>query len=485
MSKFLFNKSTLATYTKKTLEGREYYVAPVVMLTEGVFTANEGALYYGPEPAAESVPSWNTKPIVLDHPTDAVGNFISAADPAVLETTRVGFLLNTSYEGKLKADAWIDIEKATALAPQLIANIEAGVPVEVSTGMVADMIICNGDYNGKSYIGKAVNFRPDHLAILFSKKGACSLADGAGLMVMQDGTPLPEELQKELKTRVDKLVANQLSTSNLRDALRLQLKAYLLVNGQDHYPWIEEVYQTFFIAEINSKLWKIGYTINGDDSVTLDVAGPVEVKRVTEYRTMSGVFVGNEGGSSIMKEKLIAALIANQAFEESDRPMLNTWDEAKLQKLVDKTTAATKETVVVANQQTGPRMTWEEFMGVCPPEWKQTVTRGIQVMNAQVNTDIAFILEETKDQNLYTDSELRAMEPDPLRKLAVALANSRKAREAAQKAAVAPTEQLPPQWQQNVPYYGGAAFGQIPAMLANQEGEEENLPMPSSFASSK
>ena len=57
-----------------------------------------------------------------------------------------------------------------------------------------------GDWNGKAYVGIARNYRPDHLAILPDMKGACSIADGAGLCRNHERglTTIPAQVEEPL-----------------------------------------------------------------------------------------------------------------------------------------------------------------------------------------------------------------------------------------------------------------------------------------------
>lgn len=462
-------------YRRETLEGRNYLVVPMSLLTEGVFTANEGPLYYHPDDAKESVPAWNHKPIVVYHPTDSNGDFISAATPSVLESQKVGIVLNASHDEKLSSEAWIDEEKANKVDPRIVSAIIANEPMNVSTGMYSDILMGEGEFNGTSYVGRAVNYKPDHVALLPDKKGACSLADGAGLLVLQAAED-DTELEKIAKNRLDALIANQLSHENLREALRTQLKVLLLLDGDtESYPWIMDVYQTFFVAEIRNKLYKVTYSVSGD-TVTINTnVKPVEVIRVTEYQTVDGKFVGNErsststGESDMTKAELITKLIANGGYEDSDKPTLEAMTEEKLTKLVSAIKLVVNEKdekTVVQNVQ----MTWEQFLGTAPPEFAQVINRGVAVMNAQIAADTAAILEHAGD--LYTKEELAAMNPELLSKTAKLVANM--AKKVAPAAASENFEPLPA-------YYGGNA-GFVPNHFLANVGQGAHvdtvLPLP-------
>lgn len=166
-----------------TFNGRNYIVAPMTLLKQGVLKGNKGPLYYPNEEITKNYHAWNNMPIVVNHPEDANGNALSARSPAILEQYQIGFVFNTRFEGKLIAEGWFDIEKTKQVDPRIMAAIEAGKPMELSTGLFTQNQEQQGDYNGKEYVGVARNYVPDHLAILPDQPGACSIKDGCGLNI--------------------------------------------------------------------------------------------------------------------------------------------------------------------------------------------------------------------------------------------------------------------------------------------------------------
>ena len=54
--------------------------------------------------------------------------------------------------------------------------------MEVSAAYFSDFIDKSGTYGDKDYERIAVNFRPDHIALLTDEPGACSLEDGCGAL---------------------------------------------------------------------------------------------------------------------------------------------------------------------------------------------------------------------------------------------------------------------------------------------------------------
>lgn len=190
------------------LDGKKVLVAPVILIKEGVHNGSAGPIYYGDEDLQKSPESWNHKPVVVYHPV-INGRPLSAASKTIIEKQQIGILLNARYENKaIKADAWIDIDKANKVDTRIIDNLENNKMMEVSTGLFTDNVLANGTWNGERYKYSASNFRPDHLAILPDQKGACSIADGAGLPRLNNENtnkgeyPMANEVKQEPSVEV-------------------------------------------------------------------------------------------------------------------------------------------------------------------------------------------------------------------------------------------------------------------------------------------
>lgn len=196
MEKLIANISFGRGVRTEALQGREYLVAPVSMIVEGVLAGSQGPVLYESAEIVKSVPAWNHKPITVGHP-ETNGTKVSGCTQTALETVGLGIILNARWKPqtkKLVAEAWFD-KSRFAVVPggdRIEAALLSNTKLEVSTGLFVDRVpVQNGQHNGKSYDAKAVNYAPDHLAILLDEPGACSIADGAGLLVnqgkMEDG----------------------------------------------------------------------------------------------------------------------------------------------------------------------------------------------------------------------------------------------------------------------------------------------------------
>lgn len=165
-----------------TLNGREYVVAPMVMLVVGVHNGSNGPLYYPSDELAKTQAAWNMRPVVVYHPAHG-----SATNPVELEARQVGMVMNARWDGrKLRAEAWLEADRLEQLAPEIAVALVEDQPVEVSTGLFTDNVYEPGVWNGKEYEYVARNHQPDHLALLPEGVGACNLSDGCGLLQLNE-----------------------------------------------------------------------------------------------------------------------------------------------------------------------------------------------------------------------------------------------------------------------------------------------------------
>jgi len=138
-------------------------------------------LLYPADEIAKYPQHWNGEPVTVFHPRQN-GENVSANDPAIMETMGVGMLMHMDSDGgRLFGEAWVDEQRADAVAPGLIGLLESNEPLEVSTGLWVDETGEPGTFRGIPYRAIARNFRADHLALLPGGEGACNWADGCGI----------------------------------------------------------------------------------------------------------------------------------------------------------------------------------------------------------------------------------------------------------------------------------------------------------------
>lgn len=437
---------------RETLHKRAYVVAPMVMITSGVHNGSNGPLLYEEGDIKKAIPAWNMKPIVVYHP-QINNKGISAADADVLEKQQVGMVMNTAYTGgKLRAEAWIEIERANLVDGRIMEALENNALMEVSTGLFTENEAAAGVWNesaadgGKPYGAIARNHQPDHLALLPDQVGACSIADGAGLL--QLNAEAAEDFGAEVMGIARRLVGNKLSHDNIRGGVRKALEAHVPKVkkgvGEDAYtvgPWLVDVYDNFFIYEVEGALYKMGYT-NKKNVVAVD--GNTEpVVRVTEYRTAkSNKFVGNHAPitnhkPTMKKSEIIDGLIANAgtAWTEGDRETLNTLEEGVLNKMAPKAADkkgeedeedADKKGGTPTKNDAAPAAdtpaaapvanTTEAYIEAAPPEIREVLRNGV---NAHTKEQAALIEEITANaNNTFTAEHLATKGLDELRGMA-------------------------------------------------------------------
>jgi len=406
------------------MEGRDYLVAPMVMMVEGVLSGTAGPILYEAKDMSAFPAAWNNKPVVVYHP----GQGQSACDPDILTTQGIGKIMKARVENvgdkvALKAEAWFEESRANAVDSRIMEAVENNKPMELSTGLFVEI----EPVENEEYKGIARNYQPDHLALLPDMKGACSLKDGAGFLMNEAGDKLfiditsmaddhrsyvssyPDTVIRVMGNRITEFIDNEMSHSNVRMLLQS-----LLRNTNDDL-WIDEVFDTFFIYEDGGKLWKQNYLIT-DDSATF-VGSRVEVVRVTEFRTKDGKVIGNERDQTMDKKKIVDGLIANAEtkWEEADREVLMAMDDDVLNKIIgnEKEAPAAEANAAEANATETPaaeaaeaketpdgeatgNQSVDDFIKGAPAEMQEVLTNSVRMHNETKSKVIAALVENKK-----------------------------------------------------------------------------------------
>lgn len=199
---YLTQNILINNYITKTqiYDGKECFVVPVTMMVEGVHNGSKGPLLHLAEELGDKSLIWNGIPVTIGHPLEN-NNYVSANSPNIHEKAVVGRIFNSFMDDKkLKAEAWIEKEKINQIYPDGINKLNQGVPIEVSLGVFTDDELISGKWNNETYIAIAHNYKPDHLALLFEEKGACSWKDGCGIRIniqnQKGGNDMPEDKKK-------------------------------------------------------------------------------------------------------------------------------------------------------------------------------------------------------------------------------------------------------------------------------------------------
>lgn len=276
-SSLIIFKASADLVQKRTHSGRQYLIAPVVALRQGVLN---GALVLAEE-YSKFVEAWNGIPLPLGHPQASDGAYLSCNTPELLAGCP-GRFFNAHMDGdKLVGEMWIDIEQAKAIGGKaLIAErrLENAEPIEVSSAYFADTDQVSGEWEGQQYDRIQRNFRPNHLAILLDEKGACSWEMGCG------APRVNQEIKKVEKNSMPPeliIIHNDMSLdeqmSKVYNAFNEQFCSSAPMPGQDQ-PYIREVFPDKVIVRYDGKLFSYPYTIDANSVITF--VEPIEVEMV-------------------------------------------------------------------------------------------------------------------------------------------------------------------------------------------------------------
>jgi len=374
---------------------KTYTVVPMVMITEGVHNGSEGPLYYPAEELSKTPQAWNHKPVVVYHPSS---DFSSACDPVVLTKQGIGMIMNTRFEdGKLKSEAWLDTERIDKIDSRVSLSIKKGQMLELSTGLFTDNENMEGVWNGEKYLAIARNYRPDHLAILPDKKGACSIEDGAGFM------RLNEDKREEL-------IRNKIKES---------------VNSAS----VLKVYNDYFIYEEKENIIKKQkYSVSEDNKIVFNGSS-----MIMEHKPEEKI---KERIRQMDKEKMVKDLISNDSsgWKEEDKEMLMNTDEKILEKLLNPPVSNEKkeedkeekeedekknENEEKTENQQNPIPVFknaDEFIASAPAEIQEILNEGRQAALAERNRLIKTITSNKR--NSFSADELKKKPLSDLRHIA-------------------------------------------------------------------
>ena len=409
----------VGTIRSEKFNGDDYVVAPCVMLVEGVLEGSDGAGFYPAEENRQAVQAWNTKPVVYGHPKDDGGNFVSVANARVLEKYQIGMVLNTEHDDstkKLKTEVWFNVKKTDAVDPQILNNLRQGKKIEVSTGLFRNRDNSSGVFNGRGYTWIARNQQPDHLAVLMSEKGACSIEDGAGLLANQKNDEIPQRIRINLG--IGGVVSNIGMT--LEETYSHVRRALAVKHGKPGTSWngyIEDIYPMdntviYYNGEDGSnsgQLMRHDYTLSSN---TIQLKGdPVPVRRRTVYDV-----VGNSSkeiskmAATFNRASHIQLLINSSLFTVDDRTHLETLPDAVLEKIQPPSASGN------TTPPTPTPVTFNQLVENAPQELKEALIE-MASTHAQTRSDLIQKITANKS-NTFTPDQLAGMSTPVLKGIA-------------------------------------------------------------------
>lgn len=190
-------QSTLAASSKPrtaNLEGVDYLIFPCIAIMSNIVVqglGSQGPEFVPAEVLAELPESWNSRPVLYNHPPSLD---MEANSPEVFVAQRLGQMFNTVLDssGNIQPEVWINPGRladinAEELATRL-ANPKSN-PISVSCGVwlwVAQQSGTAPDGTPYEYVWQRIV--PNHLAILPPEiPGACSVETGCRLGGFGDG----------------------------------------------------------------------------------------------------------------------------------------------------------------------------------------------------------------------------------------------------------------------------------------------------------
>jgi len=419
-----YSLRTTAGYTSSigTYEGKQHIIVPVVMMVEGVHAGSAGPLFHPIAELGKFPASWDGMPVMVQHPQDAEGNYISANSPLVLQASKVGRIFSTNVDGKkLKAEAWFDSEKLANVSSEAAEAIKNNSTLEVSIGVFTINEEIPGEYNGEQYSAIARSHRPDHLAILPGGTGACSVADGCGLRVnSKEGGKMSELtvfnaikfMNKEGYT-ISGIGVNKDGYNATVDSLRRKLDS---LDNTTQYHYLEEVFDDYVIYVRRNReagghmMFKQNYQIT-NELVEL-IGNPVEVTKKVKVTYVPMTVINNQNENQMaekecspcVKEKVNTLIAhAKTAFSEGDRTWLEGLQLDQLAKLDPK-------------EEATPAVNSVDPITLLTPAQKAMYELGVNTIKEKRNTLIQGIQANTSKE-IWPDEILNNMDETILEKL--------------------------------------------------------------------
>jgi len=407
---------------RETINEVEYAIYPVVLLVEGVHHGAIGdPVYYPASVIADSAPHWDGMPVPVQHPQED-GQYVMCDGDEVRDSWCIGHVGNINFaEGKLSGEVFIEVKLADEKHPGLLASLDYGSPMEVSTGLLALEDQTPGKWNDEDYAGIITEIIPDHLALLPGGTGACSFKDGCGIRANKESKMIS---LKRIKEAAPAFAVNELSHSGVYSLISAYVDTKDVRDNDGglvkmHY--VREVFDKYFIfverSQEGVKMFKQDYSVDSNDKLVLGES-ITEVKEETRFVTVS---VNNEGGSKMADKKpccpeKVKALIANEhsAYTEKDETYLLALESDQLDKIVNSLEAIGAASTKKAEPE--PKkpevntdtkaVTLADYLAAAPAEIRGVLNAGMQQLDKARSEAIAAIKANTKAAGMFTDAML-------------------------------------------------------------------------------
>lgn len=331
--------------------GSTYTIKDVCGAVDGIVM---NSMLYPAEQLAAGAETLNDKPAPAGHPKNAQGQHISALNGEAMLTSYMGAICrNARHEGgRTLVDVVVNEAQAKAhpQGAKLIERLDAAIsntnaePIHVSTGLMVEPIVANGESGGKKYTRIATNLRYDHLAILLNEQGAGTPEQGVGMFLNSAGEAEEVEAVTVNTEPEDKRHAGFLGWLRklvTNDEISFDQIRELVYEALPEGAWPREVYARYLIwSDRDGRLWSQDYAIASDGASLSFTSQPEEVIRKVEYQKVSTTNSQEEG--DILKDQILAALNAAgiQTAGLDDSKLLAAYNSLISKPHVDALTAA-------------------------------------------------------------------------------------------------------------------------------------------------
>lgn len=405
-------------------DGVEYMIVPVIMMRQGVHSGSEGAMLHNIDELGKIPDSWNGIPVTIQHPSIS-GQNVSANRP---DQQIVGRVYNTRVDGEnLKAKCWINVNKIKELSEEAYNSIKNKEPLEVSVGVFNDVIEGGGNYNGEHYDNTAINYRPDHLALLPGVEGACSWNDGCGIRnninnnkkggIMEKNKKFLENIKKGIILNTHQIDINKQGYRQVITSLQRKLDA---MDTPETSYYLEELFDDALIYRVDgrdreTKYYRRPYEVKEDGTVEM-TGEPVEVRKEINFNNLKKNDMKIEKCSPQKVDELIANKLSK--FDSNNKDWLLEQTPEVLEKLqpVIKEKIITKEVPKeISDKDVSSYIADfknEKIIELLPEVLQNHVKKGIESYEAKRKETIKTILDNTKD--VWQEESLKEMDCDML-----------------------------------------------------------------------
>lgn len=279
--------------SKQEINGRPHYVVKDVtaVIADGVMNN----ILYPKEELDKTYTGLNDKKMPYNHPR--VGNdYVSADDILAVNAYYIGASATNAHVNgdRYQVDMYLDQDFASRTngGKDIISRLDAlmnnssAEPIQVSTGLLLNLMDEEGTSKGKSYTQRGMNFEWDHIAILPADVPAAgSPEEGVGIfasnnqklsrfVVNLEEESAPDNSADKRNHSIIKRITNfitgnssKLTFEQITDQIRAKLKENM---PADTWPYIMAVYDNQFGYELLGVTYGQQYHIDIDNVVQFD-----------------------------------------------------------------------------------------------------------------------------------------------------------------------------------------------------------------------